>query len=146
MIGISVAGSLAKGELGAVHDESLLWLQAQAWLLQLHAASWMSCTALAKIASEIELSVSKVESLVQEMTAVPKPTVLPIFHRIGQLFEVQWPNTQLLLVGSFADFSSVQTFLIPVYVAVKQRSNWICRQPWTSIGRQQCIRCCLRRL
>ena len=34
-------------------------------------------------------AVSEVESLVQETNAVPKQTVFPLFHRIGQLFEVQ---------------------------------------------------------
>lgn len=86
-------GSLAKGELGAAQDESLLWLQAQALLMQLHAAAWTSYTAISKFASEIEASVSEVQAMVQEMAAVPKQTVLPVFHRIGRLFEVQWPPT-----------------------------------------------------
>lgn len=83
------AGRLAKGQTDAEAD-SILWFQAHSSLLQLYAAAWTACTVISKIASEIEAAMSDIQSLIQEVDAVPKQAVLPIFHRIGKLFEVSY--------------------------------------------------------
>lgn len=83
------AGSLESLSESAVKGECLLWFQARTYLQQLHAAIATSIQLLDKLARELLDMVSDVQQTVKEMKAVPKQTILPMFYRIGQHFEVQ---------------------------------------------------------
>jgi hypothetical protein len=96
-------GSLGNLSDDSVRGEGLLWFQARTYLQQLHAAISTSINLLDKLASELLDMVSGVQRLVKEMKAVPKQTILPMFYRIGQHFEVQVNITCALDVFSVVD-------------------------------------------
>ena len=83
----------AAGSRGSLSDQSvraecLLWFQARTYLQKLHAAIATSIQLLDKLARELLDMVSEVQTMVKELKAVPKQTILPKFYRIGQHFEV----------------------------------------------------------
>ena len=82
------AGSLESLAQNHVRGECLLWFQARTYLQQLHVAIATSINILDKLARELLEMVSEVQTIVREMKAVPKQTILPLFYRIGQHFEV----------------------------------------------------------
>jgi hypothetical protein len=88
MVFICFAGSLRRLSENTVRGECLVWFQLRTYLQQLHAAITTSTQLLDRLARELLDMVAEVDSLVKEMKAVPKQTILPMFYRIGDHFEV----------------------------------------------------------
>jgi hypothetical protein len=90
------AGALAKAvvdrEAGAAAEtlrvEAIAVVQMMTNFLQLIIAMTASSQVLLDARNEMSVLVAKAHSLVSTMAAVPKQDILPLFYKVGRLFEV----------------------------------------------------------
>jgi hypothetical protein len=138
------AGSLASLSNSTVKGELLLWFQCRTYLQQLHAAIATSIHLLDKLARELLDLVSQVQNMVKESGAVPKQTILLMFYRIGQHFEVQvWFFCALVICCcsftlaclSKREATEQEQELKTTNRTHPSRADAVCRQPLMSRGR-----------
>lgn len=129
------AGLTQDGRVRRLQAEALFLFQVHTHLQQLVMAFGSAADSLDHLQSELSDVVSQVTSLISSARSVPKQNVMPLFHRIGQLYEVRC-RRRLVSTAPIVDHCS-QTNLGLSYV--HQQTLWT--PPWSGVPRALSIIC-----